>query len=367
MTTIIAISGLEGSGKTALMMMLAKKLDNVQIVHYNRYKPEITYNQHFDWLVTSDHNYQLADFTTLKNVIKDLVEVDQPDYLLVDYPYGHTQQDVSLLLDYVFYIDTSLDILYTRHLLNNYSVTTTTDEILSDVHYYTEYARDFLELEREKIKSSANLVVDGDREMVTKVQYVLDYLACESLDNQQTIWQEIARNLPERQTERLILRKFAYSDAENILAYASNPLVTEKMTWSGLEDLADSQMYIQDSLTNSQLKEPLIWAIALKESNQVIGALSLAIETGKKHGEIGYLLNPDYWHLGYATEAVNQLLDFSFKELKLLRLYGLCLTDNPSSTKVMLNCGMLYEGTLRNYVRIKGKLKDVNLYSKIVS
>ncbi|WEG72399.1 GNAT family N-acetyltransferase [Vagococcus intermedius] len=365
MTTVIAISGLESSGKTALMVMLSKELGNTEIIHYSRYKSEIDYETYFDWLINQgDDSKVLADFIALRNEINNRLKADNVDYLLIDYPYGYTHKEVSKLLDYVFYLETSLDIVYARHLLTNYKETTTSD-ILTDARYYIDYAGDLLKLEQEKVKSSANLIVDGNKEMSVKLQVVTDYLIKQSLNNQEKIWQETARNLPTIQTERLLLRKFAYDDVEDILSYASNPLVTKNMDWNGHRNLKESKVYIRDSLTNPYVKEPFIWAIALKDSNRVIGAVSLTIDTTKKHGEIGYLLNPDYWHLGYASESVKQLLAFSFTNLGLTRLFGICLTDNLASANVMLNCGMAYEGTLRNFLEIDSNLRDVALYSRI--
>ena len=46
-----------------------------------------------------------------------------------------------------------------------------------------------------------------------------------------------------------------------------------------------------------------LWAVVLKENNEVIGQCGLTMQPWKDEEvlEVGYLFNRDYWHHGYAS------------------------------------------------------------------
>jgi len=67
---------------------------------------------------------------------------------------------------------------------------------------------------------------------------------------------------------------------------------------------------------------------------------------GAEEGEIWYLVDPEFWGRGIATEAVKQLLDFGFGELALHRIWASCLPENPASERVLQKVGMGREGFL---------------------
>ena len=80
-------------------------------------------------------------------------------------------------------------------------------------------------------------------------------------------------------------------------------------------------------------------------------------------GEIAYIVNPDYWGKGIATEAAKLLIEFGFKELNLHRNYAKCDTRNIGSDKVLGKIGMTMEGRMREDLLIKDGWRDSLLYS----
>ncbi len=63
------------------------------------------------------------------------------------------------------------------------------------------------------------------------------------------------------------------------------------------------------------------------------------------------------------TEALQAVLDYTFRELGFNRVEAQHEIDNPASGAVMRHCGMQKEGTLRSRLYNKGKYVDVDLYS----
>ena len=79
--------------------------------------------------------------------------------------------------------------------------------------------------------------------------------------------------------------------------------------------------------------------------------------------EIGYALGRAYWNQGYMTEALTEVIRYSFENLRLHRVEAQHEVDNGASGAVMRKCGMKKEGTLRGRLYNKGKYVDVDLYS----
>jgi [ribosomal protein S5]-alanine N-acetyltransferase len=85
------------------------------------------------------------------------------------------------------------------------------------------------------------------------------------------------------------------------------------------------------------------------------------------NAEIGYCLHPQYWGMGYASEAARAILEFGFTELGVHRIFATCHPDNSNSYNVMKRIGMKQEGHLREHIRYKGKWRDSYLYSILVN
>ena len=82
-----------------------------------------------------------------------------------------------------------------------------------------------------------------------------------------------------------------------------------------------------------------------------------------KIGEIGYILNPEYWGRGFATDVSKLLIDFGFKEYKLHRIFATCDPRNIGSSRVLEKAGMRKEGRIRENLLIKDGWRDSLLYS----
>ena len=81
--------------------------------------------------------------------------------------------------------------------------------------------------------------------------------------------------------------------------------------------------------------------------------------TDANSAEIGYVLNPLYWGLGIAPEAVRAVMRFGFRELHLHRIEARYMVGNNRSRRVMEKVGMEFEGISRESMFVKGKYVSV--------
>lgn len=82
------------------------------------------------------------------------------------------------------------------------------------------------------------------------------------------------------------------------------------------------------------------WLALLKSDNSVIGDLGFKGKPDAKGAvEIGYGLLEEYWHKGYATEAVGALMDWAWQQ-GVRKIKAETLHDNPGSIRVLQKLGM---------------------------
>ena len=130
----------------------------------------------------------------------------------------------------------------------------------------------------------------------------------------------------------------------------------------------ESEKFLRDSLLESP-SDPwrsIVRAIADCAGGKLVGLCGLVVLRGAEDGETWYLVDPEYWGRGVATEAVKQLLGFGFGELRLHRIWATCLPENPGSARVLEKVGMRREGFLVKNLKIHGVWKSSFLYAMLV-
>lgn len=164
--------------------------------------------------------------------------------------------------------------------------------------------------------------------------------------------------------EKLFLREFMPHDWIDVHKYASQEIVCRYQTW-GPNTEEDSKEFIQDALDEARQtpRERYVFAIIYQET--LIGSVEIMIrDFTNKVGEIGYIVNPDYWGKGVATQSAKLVITFGFDTLKLHRIYATCDPRNIGSSKVLEKVGMAKEGILRENMLMKdGIWRDSFLYS----
>ncbi len=107
--------------------------------------------------------------------------------------------------------------------------------------------------------------------------------------------------------------------------------------------------------------------VFLKENPEtIIGTVSLYdISAPYSRADIGYKFSSDYHHKGYATEAVEKLIDIAFTDLNLHRLCARVQEENLPSIRLLTGLGFEKEGICRDYMRMNGKWVDHLQYSLI--
>ncbi|KAG2727602.1 hypothetical protein I3843_01G159500 [Carya illinoinensis] len=158
----------------------------------------------------------------------------------------------------------------------------------------------------------------------------------------------------------ITLRPLGVSDIDHFMVWASDDRVARFCTWEPYTSKEDGISFIKDTVI------PHPWFRAICLDNRPIGAISVTANSGndKCRGELGYVLGSKYWGKGIATRAVKMVADAIFDEWPHLeRLEALVDVENGGSQKVLEKAGFRREGVLRKYITLKGKTRDMVMFS----
>jgi RimJ/RimL family protein N-acetyltransferase len=168
-------------------------------------------------------------------------------------------------------------------------------------------------------------------------------------------------------TDRLLLRPVLPSDEDAIWSYRSE---AETARW--LSSWPVDRTSFRPSVT-----EPDVWAgmVAVELDGDVIGNVLVRIEdpwaqrevraeAAGTQAELGWVLHRDHVGHGYATEALEAVLEICFQQLGLRRVTAGCFAGNMASWKLMERVGMRREvHAVRDALHRSGEWMDSFQYA----
>lgn len=150
-------------------------------------------------------------------------------------------------------------------------------------------------------------------------------------------------------TNRLILRPWEESDAENLYRYANAPEVGPIAGWPVHTSVENSLDIIRNVLS-----APETYAVVDKSTGCAIGSIGLMVGKASNigipdtEGEVGYWIGMPYWGQGLIPEAVQEILRYAFEELHLEKVWCGYFDGNIKSKRVQEKCGFKYQYTKEN-------------------
>jgi len=178
--------------------------------------------------------------------------------------------------------------------------------------------------------------------------------------------------------------------------------VMERLTISSKEDIIDLNQITIRSLNLSDLDDVMVWKTdekvcklcyckpytskdeginfieniaskylccrAICLDDRAIGCIMLlpssVFKSRNKCAQLSYVLSSKYWGKGIVTCAVKQFVKVAFDEFSYLeRLEAIIDVENVGSQRVLEKVGFQKEGVLRKYLFMKGKSRDMIMFS----
>ena len=146
------------------------------------------------------------------------------------------------------------------------------------------------------------------------------------------------------ETERLVITEFDLSMAESVHKNSldeDNRRFVPDEVFETIEDAKETIEFLMSVYENGD--GPLVYPVLLKDGTNVGYVQLVPIEEGY---EVGYHIGKEYTKKGYATEALKAFLHEIMQKKGLDKVYGICVSENIASIKVMEKCGFKkeYEG-----------------------
>lgn len=166
------------------------------------------------------------------------------------------------------------------------------------------------------------------------------------------------------ETERLILRPLTTEDSDRVEELAGNYEVAKTtLNIPHPYPKGSAETFILSVIEGEKKGTIFLRGMIDKNTKQLIGVVSIHINSNFDRGELGYWVGHEYWGKGYGTEAAKCLVDYGFNNLKLNKVYAIAYTSNPGSWRIMEKIGLKYEATLKQHVKRFGSYYDLVYYS----
>ncbi|WP_292469377.1 GNAT family N-acetyltransferase [Methanolobus sp.] len=150
------------------------------------------------------------------------------------------------------------------------------------------------------------------------------------------------------ETERLKIRRYNKKDLHGLYIFFNNEEITSTTDMPLHRSLEDTKIFLDVLIESYSTDEPLFaMAISRKDDGKIIGSCGFAELEFTRDMQIYYALEPDYRGNGYATEAVEKIIEYMILVLDIERISVFCSPENTASIDLAKRVGMEYQGVFR--------------------
>jgi ribosomal-protein-alanine N-acetyltransferase len=137
-------------------------------------------------------------------------------------------------------------------------------------------------------------------------------------------------------TERLSIRPFTLEDAPFILRLLNEPSFIENITDKGVRTLEQAATYLADGPIASQaVRGHGLWLVEHRGTGAPMGMCGLIKRDSLEEVDLGYAFLPEYWGLGFATEAAEACLAHGRETLGLRGVLAIVSPRNEASIRLL--------------------------------
>lgn len=169
---VISISGLSGSGKTAVTNALKARLANAAVVSFDDYGDRIYLDRDInEWSAdSSDDEWHTEPIAAdIERLLSEPL-----DYIILDYPFGYGNQLVGQYINLTVFIDVPLDVALARRIIRDYTsreenINVADVEEVSlagldkELRFYLARSRSTYARMPEMQKPTSDLIIDGTK------------------------------------------------------------------------------------------------------------------------------------------------------------------------------------------------------------
>lgn len=171
-------------------------------------------------------------------------------------------------------------------------------------------------------------------------------------------------NFPVLETTNLLLREVVERDVEEVFLLRSDKDIMKYIPRPLAQTKEDAFERIRIFKENKENEEGINWAITQKGNDKMLGVIGVfRIEKENLRAEVGYMILPDYQGKGIIGEALEKVMDFAFKQVKLHSLTAIIDPRNTASERVLQRANFIKEAHFKEDCYHNGEFLDSVHYS----
>lgn len=170
---------------------------------------------------------------------------------------------------------------------------------------------------------------------------------------------------PTLETERLLLRQLAATDAQDYFLFMSDEENIRYYDPAPMTQLEQAEQSIERHRRRFAEQEALRWGITLKGENRVIGNGGYAWDAENHLAVLSYILSKPYWNQGIMTEALTAMIQFGFEHLHVHRMEAQVASPNLASVRLLEKLGFQEEGRLHDRQYVNHQFVDESIFALI--
>jgi [ribosomal protein S5]-alanine N-acetyltransferase len=171
---------------------------------------------------------------------------------------------------------------------------------------------------------------------------------------------------PRLASERLLLRRLDLKDDKEIMILRSDERILKYLLITPCTHIAEARLFIENINRVIDCNESIYWGITEKNADALIGTICIwHIDVENHRAEIGYVLHPDFQRKGLMSEALNVVLRYAFKEMKLHSLEPHVDPANKASIELLKKKGFVKEAHFKDNIFFNDKFMGTEVYSLI--
>ena len=105
-------------------------------------------------------------------------------------------------------------------------------------------------------------------------------------------------------------------------------------------NIDETRIFLEGVTAEWQKETPTFYEFAIILDGMHIGAVSVYLNEDSSEGELGWIIDKDYWGCGYTSEAGKALIDMCIEKLDIHKFVAHCDSENEASKGVMRKLGM---------------------------
>lgn len=192
--------------------------------------------------------------------------------------------------------------------------------------------------QQKKIADSLGIASIGEPQCGTR--YAVESLAeldIEYLERVRRRYNHIPWDIGE--TERCLIRELSLSDLPALYELYDKPGMTDYV--EPLYDYETELEYQKAYIENMYgFYEYGMWLVFSKETGKLIG------RAGLEHNEMGYMIAPELWNRGYATEVCRFIIDYARENTDFEEIYCRIDERNAASVRLAKKLGFVRNGQI---------------------